>query len=169
MTVMAMPTRKRMTQGERVAESARRLLDAAIELIAEQGFERTSAAQIAEHAGYSSSMVAARYGSKEALLDELMRREYEPRMMPARGAERGLDRLSAWIDHLRSTIDAEPRLMRAFFALIFESAGPVASLRPWTAEWLERCIYEATDALREAQRDGTASPELDPVAEAEQF
>src|SRR5262249_57141898 len=58
-------SRRPMTQAERVAESAQRLMQAAIELIAEKGFQRTSASEIAERAGYSRTMVAARHGSKE--------------------------------------------------------------------------------------------------------
>jgi len=52
-------------------------MTAAIELIAEKGIARTSAAEISEHAGYSRSMVPFRYGSKEALLETLLREEYE--------------------------------------------------------------------------------------------
>jgi hypothetical protein len=72
---------RRRTQRERTAESTRRLLDAAIELIAEKGFERTTAMEIGERAGYSRSMVRARYGSKEALLESVLRNDYEPLML----------------------------------------------------------------------------------------
>ena len=44
-------------------------MDAAIELIGEKGFDTTTAAEIGERAGYSRSMVHARYGSKESLLE----------------------------------------------------------------------------------------------------
>src|SRR5213076_237185 len=73
----------RRTQQERVAESAKRLADAAFELIAEKGFERTTAAEIGERAGYSRSMVRDRYGSKEALLESLLASEFEARLLPA--------------------------------------------------------------------------------------
>src|SRR4030088_2921349 len=74
--------RRRQTQRERSAESAQRLLDAAIELIAEKGFDRTTAAAIGGRAGYSRSMVRARYGSKEALLESIFGAELDRRLMP---------------------------------------------------------------------------------------
>ena len=72
----------RRTQQERSAESAQRLLDAAIELIAEKGFDRTTAAEIGERAGYSRSMVRARYGSKDALLESIFGDELDRRLLP---------------------------------------------------------------------------------------
>ena len=165
-----MATRRRyLTQSERVAESARRLMDAAIELIAEKGFEKTSAVEIAERAGYSHSMVAARYGSKEALLETLMREEYESLMLPPQDLPAGLPRLLAWIDHLRSVAQDSPVLFRAFCTLIFEAAGPVPSLRSWTEDWLSRCVSEAQASLEQAQKDGELPASLDARAEAEMF
>ena len=61
--------RKRQTQQERVAESSRRLLAAAIEVVAEKGYGPATAAEISERAGYSAPMVRTRYGSKQALLE----------------------------------------------------------------------------------------------------
>ena len=135
-----------MTQAERVAESAQRLMQAAIELIAEKGFQRTSASEIAERAGYSRTMVAARYGSKEALLEHLMHHEYQARMLPDLGDTKGIERLQQWITLIRQQARADPPLLRAFYTLVFEAAGPVPSLRPWIVDWLERCTTEAAEA-----------------------
>ena len=63
----------RRTQAERTAESTRKLLDAAADLFATQGYDRTTFAQIAARAGYSSGLVAQRFGSKSNLLDTLVR------------------------------------------------------------------------------------------------
>ena len=158
-----------MTQAERVAESAQRLMQAAIELIAEKGFQRTSASEIAERAGYSRTMVAARYGSKEALLEHLMHHEYQARMLPDLGDTKGIERLQQWITLIRQQARADPPLLRAFYTLVFESAGPVPSLRPWIADWLERCTTEAAEAVRAGQADKTVRADIDPAAEAEQF
>jgi AcrR family transcriptional regulator len=158
-----------MTQAERVAESAQRLMEAAIELIAEKGFQRTAAAEIAERAGYSRTMLAARYGSKEELLEHLMQNEYQARMLPDLGDTKGIERLQRWIRLIRQQARAEPALVRSFYTLVFEAAGPVPSLRPWITDWLERCITEAADALRTGQADKTVRLDIDPDAEAEQF
>ena len=58
-----------LTQTQRVEISNRRLIEAAAELIAEKGWEATTAAEIGRRAGYSRAMVHARYGSKDAILD----------------------------------------------------------------------------------------------------
>jgi AcrR family transcriptional regulator len=60
----------RRTRAEQNADSGRRLLKALVDLVAEQGYEATSAAEIGLRAGFSRAMVHARYGTKDALLDE---------------------------------------------------------------------------------------------------
>jgi AcrR family transcriptional regulator len=65
------------TQQERSSTSAVLLVAAAIELIAEQGFDKTTAAQIGERAGYSREMVRHRYGSKEQLLEWMLEHEHK--------------------------------------------------------------------------------------------
>src|SRR5262245_12150736 len=116
------PWPRRRTQHDRTAESARRLLDAAIELIAEKGFEKTAATEIAERAGYSRSMVRARYGSKEALLDSLLRNDYERLMLlPEPEGENGLERAVTVLMRTVAPAEEQPALLRAFFILCFES------------------------------------------------
>ena len=61
-------SRPRRTQQERVEESTQRLFRAAAELIAEGGYDAATAAEIGRRAGYSRSMVRARFGSKEQLV-----------------------------------------------------------------------------------------------------
>src|SRR6218665_4053996 len=63
--------RVRRTQAERVAESDRRLMEAAIRLIARIGYTHTTLESIGIEAGYSRGLVQHRLGSKERLLEEL--------------------------------------------------------------------------------------------------
>jgi AcrR family transcriptional regulator len=166
---MTTSARRPLTQAERVAESAQRLMAAAIELIAEKGFQRTAASEIAERAGYSRTMVAARYGSKEALLEHLLETEYQSRMLPDLGEAKGLERLQHWISSIREQARAEPTLIRSFYTLVFEAAGPVPSLQPWMTDWLKRCTDEAAAALRAGLAEKTLRADIDPDAEAQQF
>ena len=69
-----------LTQPQRVETSARRLIEAAAELITEKGWEATTAAEIGRRAGYSRAMVHARYGGKDAIIDTLFRTTYEARL-----------------------------------------------------------------------------------------
>jgi AcrR family transcriptional regulator len=162
--------RPRRTQEQRSAESARRLMDAAIELIAEKGFDRTSAAEIGERAGYSRSMVRARYGSKDALLESIFGGELDRRLLPA-GEEdlTGLPWVLARVDHVAQLLEEERELMRAFCVISFEAAGPIPSLRSWYSQWLAHYEREMADHLRAGQRDGTVRPGIDPDTEAHDF
>jgi AcrR family transcriptional regulator len=166
--------RGRRTQQERTAESTQRLLTAAIELIAEKGFARTSAAEISARAGYSRSMVQFRWGTKEALLESLLREEYETRLLPPAEDETaeettGLEALVRQIDHLDTETAANPELMRGFFALCFEAIGPVPSLTAWIDDWLRRYSAATAEAIRRGQSDGSIRADLAPADEAEAF
>lgn len=159
----------RRTQQERSAESAERLLQAAIELIAEKGYERTTVAEIGERAGYSRSMVRARYGSKEALLETIFAGELDRRMLPAGDRDlRGLPWVLARVDHVRQLLDDEPELMRAFCVMTFE-ATVIDSLRHWYAAWFEEYERQLAAELRGGQRDGSVRVDLNPDEEAAQF
>lgn len=166
----ASSTPRRRTQQERTAESTQRLITAAIELIAEKGFARTSTAEISERAGYSRSMVQFRYGTKEALLETLLRDEYETRLLLDTSTEStGLARILSQIDRLHDEALANPELMRGFFALCFESFGPVQSLSDWINDWLARYDQVTVAALEAGVADGSVRPDIDPDAEAGAF
>src|SRR6478672_9693749 len=117
------PVRRR-TQRERVEESTRRLAVAAVELFGEQGFEKTTAMQIGERAGYSRAMVRRRYGSMEALLEHLLEHEIADRITPAADVEGdGLERILGQVDRLVDFLEDDEAAARAFFVLTFEASG----------------------------------------------
>jgi AcrR family transcriptional regulator len=161
-------TPRRRTQQERTAESTQRLITAAIELIAEKGIARTSAAEISERAGYSRSMVQFRYGSKELLLETLLREEYETRLLLGDSdLASGLERVLAQIDRLHDEAVASPELMRGFFALCFESIGPVPSLNGWINDWLDRYHTSTAAALAAGRDDGSIRADINPQIESQ--
>ncbi len=61
----------RRTQAARREEAERRLLDAALKIVAERGTVRMTLAEVGEAAGYSRSLPAARFGSKAGLVHAL--------------------------------------------------------------------------------------------------
>lgn len=65
---MAVAALERRTHKERRADSDRRILQAAIELFAGKGYQRTTLVQIGELAGCTGTLISNRYGSKEGLL-----------------------------------------------------------------------------------------------------
>ncbi|MGG7099865.1 TetR/AcrR family transcriptional regulator [Rhodococcus sp. 24CO] len=66
------PRGTRRTQTQRSAESRRRLIDAAIKLLATRGYSRTSLAAIGETAGVSRGLVTHHFGSKEQCVVEVV-------------------------------------------------------------------------------------------------
>lgn len=91
------------TKGE---ETRAQILDAAVQMAAEGGFEALTIGSLAEKTGLSKSGLFAHFGSKLdlqiATLDEAARRFTEAVFQPALKAPRGLKRLGAlfegWID-----------------------------------------------------------------------
>jgi len=71
MTSTKAPARRR-----NAADSRIRLLDAARELFAERGFERSTIRDIGERAGLDSTLIARYFGSKAALYLETMRTDF---------------------------------------------------------------------------------------------
>ena len=65
------PPPARRTQAARREEAERRLLEAALKIVAERGTVRMTLAEVGEAAGYSRSLPAARFGSKAGLLHAL--------------------------------------------------------------------------------------------------
>jgi AcrR family transcriptional regulator len=153
------------SQAERSAASERALLDAAVSLIAERGYDRTTLAAIGERSGYSRALVTERFGSKEGLLwavfDQLIRvwsaRSFRPRV----GDRVGIDALRATIDVYLDAVERAPHMIRAYYALLGEERlrSQVTRLnreeRTTIAAWLRR-----------GQDDGTVRGDVDPDAEA---
>ncbi len=160
---------RRRTQAERTATSAERLRRALAELIAEQGYERTTAAQVGERAGYSRAMVRERYGSKDALLDAL-HRSYEDALLGGDAASgSGLDRALAGVDRLHAFATEHPVLLRAIFVASFEAAGAAQVVRPTVLRWLDELAGRARTWLAAGIDDGSVRADLDVAAEAERF
>jgi len=119
-------------QAERRALSARRLLDAATQLIAEQGFGRTTLAQIGEKAGYSRGLVNERFGSKgelvRVLADEFQTYFAHDQLAPALEAKRGLEALLITVDTYLDAVVSSGTLGRAYYELLAESIGLVPEI-----------------------------------------
>jgi AcrR family transcriptional regulator len=157
----------RRPQQERVEESTRRLLQAAAELIAEGGYDAASAAEIGRRAGYSRSMVRARFGSKEQLVDAVIRSAYEgPLTVPLPESATGMERVLARIDAMGRLVDESPALMRMLFAVEFQAAGKGSSMADRAASWVGQLRNDTLEALRQGQRDGSINGELDAEAAA---
>jgi AcrR family transcriptional regulator len=142
---------ERRTQAERTADAHRRMIRAAISLIARQGYTQTTLAQVGKEAGYSSGLVSHHFGSKPGLLRALVQqiavRFYEDQVRPAT-VESGLEALDAMIDTYLAELELRPERMRALYVLMGEALGPLSEInevfaelnrnwRNFVREWIE--------------------------------
>ncbi|SBS72131.1 Regulatory protein TetR [uncultured Mycobacterium sp.] len=150
-----------LTQPERVETSRRRLMEAAAELIVEKGWEATTAAEIGRRAGYSRTMVHARFGGKEAILEDFLH-EYVSRLSPAVHAHAtGMDQVLAHIDRIRDLYAHDPDVLRAMFVSTFESIKTTSPLRERVNDQLTGGIANVADGLRKGQRDKSVRRGID--------
>jgi AcrR family transcriptional regulator len=165
--------RRRRTQAERTALSEDRLLVAALELISERGYDRTTLQAIGDAAGYSRGLVSHRFGSKEGLLWALLERMFEhwgaDSLQPAVGAQVGIAALHAAVEAMRQSMHAAPERLRAFYALLFESLGPLPVLRPKVAEFHRRQRAAVAEWIAAGVRAGVVRAEVDAATQAALF
>jgi AcrR family transcriptional regulator len=153
------PSRKRAEQN---ATSGRRLLKALVDLVAQQGYEATTAAEIGVHAGFSRAIVHARHGTKDALLDELMRTEYELRIVPDFDeSATGLDRVLGYVGRLGQLASEDERFVKAMFVLCFEAVRGSPALNPRITRWLTGLEASVADALVKGKEDGSVRADLE--------
>ena len=131
-------------------------------LIAEKGWEATSAAEIGRRAGYSRAMVHARYGSKDAILDTLFKTEYEKKLSPVTEPDStGLEQALAHVDRITDLHTEDPDLLRAIFVLTFEAAKTTSQAHPYIRMWLKRAADTVGEGLRNGIADGSVRPDID--------
>jgi len=162
----------RLTQADRSALSERRTLEAAVELMGERGFEKTTLAAIGEAAGYSRGLATHLFGSKADLfaevirwISEKMRRQVEPALRE-RG---GVDALIAFGDAHRRFGDQYPGMTRALYVLWFQSLIADSPMRDAAIESLLGHRERIRRIIEQGISAGTIRPDADANAEAIQF
>lgn len=163
----------RRSQAERTALSDRQIMEAAVRLVAEQGYSRTTLAQIGRAAGYSAGLVSHRFGSKAGLLramaERITQRFTGDQLQPALARRTGLDALGVMAStYLRELLSFEER-MRALYVIMAESLGPVPELRDFFVDLNRQFRTAAERMLREGIAAGQIRSDVDPVAEAVVF
>jgi len=160
-----MKTAARRTQAERRAHSTRKLIDAATQLIAEQGYSSTTIPQIAKEAGFSHGLVSQRFGSKGELVETLVKRFHDffrlERLVPALEESGGRDQLLIAMDAYVDSIVSSGDLGRAYYQLYGESI----MLGPHIHETFVKADRDFRNAIRhwisEAVDRGETSPAVD--------
>ena len=155
-------TTVRRTQQERRAETERRVLDAAIELIARSGSRSVTLAQVGEAAGYSRGIVHHRFGGRERLIEAVL--DHAQRLdLPGYSGD-GLGQLVGIVEsHVRAAARRTPTT-GAFLQLWMEAiaADPVVS--PLFARRDEDFRRLLSEAVRRGVDDGSVRSDVDPTA-----
>jgi AcrR family transcriptional regulator len=142
-----MPAARRTQQQRRdQAESA--LLNAAAELVVEEGVHSLTLARVGERATYSRGLVTHYFGSKQELLRRLARATQTGFVPGLDGVPPGLDRLLRLIDGYIGSLGQLRMMNRAFLLMWAEAA---------TASDLARIFRERDEAFRADLREDVAA------------
>jgi AcrR family transcriptional regulator len=156
-----------VTTQRRTEISTRRLLEAAAELIAEQGYEHTTLVAIGQRAGYSAGLVTQRFGSKDGLLHALVQRLTTDwatvQLDPQIGADSSLDGVTIMLEEIRESVGRDPGMVRALYSLMFEAVR-IPALYDDMVKLHRSLRRRVTDAVVAARRQGQVRPDADPEA-----
>ncbi|MEV4441968.1 TetR/AcrR family transcriptional regulator [Streptomyces sp. NPDC049577] len=144
----------------------RKLFEAAVTLIAEQGFSSTTVDEIAERAGVAKGTVYYNFASKTVLFEELLRHGIELltdslQRAADETAERGGSRVDALDAMIRAGLDficRYPALTQLYVAELWRTN------RAWQSTLMQvrqKAIAVIESVLREAVADGELSEDID--------
>ncbi|MCP9273658.1 TetR/AcrR family transcriptional regulator [Mycolicibacterium arenosum] len=156
---MTNPQPVRRTQVERRAETRRRVLDAATDLVAAHGSRAVSLAAVGEAAGYSRGIVNHHFGSKARLLEELIK--YTQQFDVPTDSPTGLGRLTQFIEAYLGGMHRRSPRSEAFLKLWSESSGAGPSLAPLFAERDASFRDFVAQHIRDGIADGSIAPRVD--------
>jgi len=129
---------KRRTQQERKAESERAIILAAMNLFASQGYMRTTLNEIGKAAGYTGGLVSHRFGSKEGLLQAVLKhirtRFLDDQLGSAITMDSAEESLRNYIEIYISEVTVREGRVRALYVIMGEALGAVPEIRKDIAE-----------------------------------
>lgn len=153
--------------GPRRGATRRKLFDAAVTLIAEQGFSATTVDEIAERAGVAKGTVYYNFASKNVLYEELLRdgvdllaaslRDAADRAVRVDGGTR-VDALDAMIRAGLDFIAGSPSLTQLYVAELWRTNRV---WQPTLQSVRGRAVAVVEDVLRDAVDVGELTEELD--------
>ncbi|SDN76726.1 transcriptional regulator, TetR family [Klenkia soli] len=152
----------RRTQDQRRAETERRVLDAAVQLIARKGSRAVTLAEVGRAAGYSRGIVHSHFGSREQLIEAVVR---DAQRFPVPGTTgTGLDRLATLVEAYLGNVHARRPATGAFLLMWAESVASEPVLGPLYAERDRSFRQSLADVVRDGIADGSVRADADPDA-----
>jgi AcrR family transcriptional regulator len=150
-------TTVRRTQQQRRDQAEAALLNAAAELVIEEGVHSLTLARVGERAGYSRGLVTHYFGSKQALLQRLAHATQSGFVPGLDGLPPGLDRLLRMIDGYIGAL-GQLRMPSRAFLLLWAEAATAADLAAIFRERDEAFRAELREDVAAGIADGTIRP-----------
>lgn len=136
---MAAPETSDLSRRERrKLEVRNRILEAAVDLFDENGFERTRVAEICERADVAHKTFFNHFPSKQHLLGEI--------------AQVGIDQLLADIEETRKQPTSTAERLRFFFRRIADNADAAGLMRPELVHAMIRVSHDSEHEPEQARR-----------------
>lgn len=161
-----------LTQAERTAISDRAMLDAAIELVLENGTEKTTLAMIGEKAGYSRGLATYRFGSKAGLYDTLCKsigRNWLEYLKRGVEGKVGIDAMCAALDTVYRWVMDSPEEARVLQILHCGSASPGSEFKETSIGIHRRQLSDVIVWVEAGIRDGQIRADADAGAIAAEY
>lgn len=123
---------KKLSNQERIDQSDKRMLAAAVELILEKGSEKTTLKEVGEKAGYSRGLAGYRFGSKSSLFAFVLTKLHHYWLFYLKEATEGkvgLSAIKSCTDIHFTVLDKNYDNVKAFYVLWFDALGDDADLK----------------------------------------
>ena len=165
---MSEPATELGAKAAQSAETRRRLIDAASELFAEQGYAGTSILHIAERSGISRGSVAWHFGSKDGLLwavvEDAFAQWETTVLVPDIGDTIGIAAVRAALRAHRRFLEGDTTRLRLFYVLMFDAIGPRDDLRVRFAQLHTHLRDLCEHWIAAGQEAGEIRSDVDPRA-----
>ena len=168
----APPNPQRRTQAERTALSDARMFETAMLLIVEKGTQNTTLKEIGERAGYSRGLASNRFGSKEALFNQLVlgfNDKWANELRRFVGEKSGLSAFMAALEAVEYFLLNHSVEMQALYILWYESISSHTAVRRRLAANHLAYRRDSERWVRQGIEEGTIRPSIDPVCFAVEF
>jgi AcrR family transcriptional regulator len=159
--------RVRRSHSERREEAEKRMLDAAVDIVAERGLEELTLAECGQLAGYSRGLAAHYFGCKEDLIAAIATHivtDYGRRLQAGGRSKRGLqgllDGVSFYIESGRYNLKS----VRAFHAVL-GSSHKQSKLSAAIARLNSDSVAGFAGAIRDGIAIGEIREDVDPTAQ----
>jgi AcrR family transcriptional regulator len=157
----------KLTQEERTALSDKRMFEAAMELICEQGANRTTLKEVCEKAGYSRGLANYRFGSKDAFFDKLIghfNRAWKSELQKNVGDKTGLPAIQSAALTLETFLLERTQFMRSRYIIMYESIATENIIQSKLRANHKAYNDDIARWVAEGIEEGDISPETDAEA-----